>query len=104
MEIDSTDSNFMQYVKYGFSLLKDLRKYYEISSIEIKQKILSSIFPGKLIFEDNKCRTPKVNKVLKLLTSNINELGEIKKGKKSVSEKLYLRASPRGGIRYHHKW
>lgn len=41
--------------------------------------MLGSIFPEKLIFDGNKCRTARPTQLLNLLTMNINELGEIKK-------------------------
>ncbi|MBN2105222.1 recombinase family protein [bacterium] len=95
-EIDLQDTNFMNYVEYDFALLYHLKDYYLQADTITKQKIVSSLFPEKLIYEDKKYRTPKVNEVLSILTNNINELGEIKKGKNPNSENLSLRASPRG--------
>ena len=74
-ELEAKDSNFMQYVNYGFSLLKNLDKYYLKSNIAVKQKIISSIFPEKLIYQDKKYRTTEINEALSLLTNNINRLG-----------------------------
>ena len=96
-ELELHDSNFMKYVKYGFWLLKDLPDYYSQANIEVKHKIISSIFPEKIIFEEKKYRTQKVNEVLTLLTSNINHLGSPKKEKAVISDSLSYMASP-GGI------
>ena len=80
-ELEFEETNFMETVKYSFGLLKDLPEYYYQSPIEVKQKILGSIFPEKLIYENKKYRTTQINKVLPLICENINELGEIKKGR-----------------------
>lgn len=77
------DSNFLKYVGYGLSLLGNLEGYYNQAAIEIKSKIVSSIFPENLIFEEKKYRTPQVNKVLSLITSNIKHLSIHKKQKLS---------------------
>jgi len=103
-EINLQNTNFMKYVDYDFSLLKNLERYYKEADISVKQKMIGSIFPGKLIYEDKKYRTPKINSVLALLTKNINNLGEIKKGQKIKFDNLSHKASPRGHIRYPCKW
>ena len=50
------------------------------SNVEIKQKILSSIFTEKIIFEDLRCRTPKVNEIISLIMLDTNDIQQIKKG------------------------
>ena len=72
-------SNFQKYLDFSFALLANIDRYLDEASLEIKQKMLGSIFPEKLIFEGNKCRTARPTPLLNLLTMNINELGEIKK-------------------------
>ncbi|MFZ5515159.1 MAG: recombinase family protein [Candidatus Zhuqueibacterota bacterium] len=95
-ELEMQDSNYMKYVEYSFSLLGDLEGYYKKADVEVKDKIVSSIFPEKLIYEEKKYRTPKVNEVLSLLTKNINELGEIKNKKAVKNDSFSALASPRG--------
>ena len=68
-------------MSYGFSLLKDLDKYYSNASIGVKQKLIGSIFPEKLIYQDEKYRTSQINEVLSLITNNINHLGGVEKEK-----------------------
>ncbi len=66
------------------------------ANIEIKQKLIRSIFAEKLVFEDKKYRTSQINEVLALLTSKINHLG-IPQNKKAIKKDgLLHRASPRG--------
>ncbi len=79
MRTKFSKSHFQQYLDFGFSLLTDLDRYFDEASLEVKQKMLGSIFPEKLIFDGNKCRTARPTQLLNLLTMNINELGEIKK-------------------------
>ncbi len=96
-ELSMQDSNYLKYIKYSFSLLGDLEGYYKRANVEVKDKLVSSIFPEKLIYEEEKYRTPKVNAVLSLLTNNINELGEIKNKKAVKNDSLFALASP-GGV------
>ena len=91
-EIESTDSNFMQYVNYGFSLLSNLHEHYSKASIGIKQKLIGSIFPDKLIYDRKKYRTTKINKVLSLLTNNNKCLENSKKEKAVISDSLSYQA------------
>jgi site-specific DNA recombinase len=74
-----------------------LESYYKQVATEVKSKIVSWMFPEKLIFEEKKYRTPKVNEVLSLITSNINNLGIPKKQKAAKIDSRHLMASP-GGI------
>ncbi len=96
-ELEAKDSNFMQYVNYGFSLLKNLDKYYSKSNIAVKQKIISSIFPEKLIYQDKKYRTTKINQALSLLTNNINGLG-LTINKKAIISNGSSYKAPRVGL------
>ena len=45
-----------------------------MSSVSTKQKMLSSIFKQKLVFEDEKYRTPILNKGIELISKIINVL------------------------------
>ena len=42
---------FMEYIKYGFSLLSNLNCYYQEAELDLKQKLLGSIFPENWFFE-----------------------------------------------------
>ena len=86
----------MHYVKYGFSLLENLAEYYLKADIAVKRKLIGSIFPEKLVYEDNNYRTTQINEVLSLLTNNINDLGVVEKEKAVQNNGLSYKASPRG--------
>ena len=51
-------------------------------------RLLSSIFPEKLIFEENKCRTPKINEAVRLLLATDKGFNE--KGTKQIFKNLEL--------------
>ncbi len=51
----------------GIDLLSKIDKFYNSSSIEIKRKLLGSIFPEKLFFTKENCRTAKINEAVKLI-------------------------------------
>lgn len=68
-ELTETDDAFGKYMKYGMSLLSNLKGYYEGASLEGKQKFLGSIFPEKLVFEKGKYRTTTPNDFINLLCS-----------------------------------
>ncbi len=67
-ELEQTDSNFVKHCRYGLFLLTHLDLYYEETSTEIKQKLLGSIFPEKLVFENGKYRTTKINEAIALIS------------------------------------
>ncbi len=92
----SVSSEFMNYIDYGFSLLYNLDGYYNEARVDVKQKILSSIFHEKLTFDGKTYRTLKRNEVFELLTSNINNLGAIKQQKVVKIDNLSPLAPPRG--------
>jgi len=67
-------------IKNGVNLLIDAKTVYLKASITDKQKLISSIFPEKLEFSENKCRTFRINDLLLLMLLKNNKLQELKKG------------------------
>ena len=68
-ELSSYKAFINDYIKEGLPLLKNLEKKYITAPIEIKQKIIGSIFPGKLTFNGKNYRTNRLNEVISLMTS-----------------------------------
>jgi len=62
-------------------LLTNLETTYQQRDTATKQHIVSSIFPSKLIFDNKKVRTLKMNRVVSLVCSNDKAFGESKKRK-----------------------
>ncbi len=95
-EIQSTNSQYKVWLSKGVHLLKDLKEHYKKSSIDQKQKLLSSIFPENLFFEENKCRTERINDVLRFILQIDKGLDNKKRGQISNKLKLSSRVeSPR---------
>jgi site-specific DNA recombinase len=63
-ELSEYKSEWEQHLKRGISFLTDIEKTFNLADPIQKREILSSIFPEKLVFEKNKCRTPRLNEVL----------------------------------------
>lgn len=63
----------MEYVTETTHLLWNLLKYYEQSSLSVKQKLIGSIYAvGILIFEESEYRTTELNEAI----VQIHMLGE----------------------------
>jgi site-specific DNA recombinase len=84
-KFENTDSHFSGYLKYGFSLLQNLDKYYSLADLETKEKLLGSIFPNKLIYENGNYRTNGEDNIISLLSENFNEINQSKKGNASTN-------------------
>ena len=77
-----------------------LGNLYKTSNVQIKQKLLSSIFKEKLVFEGDKYRSLKFNKGIELIIININKL-EKAKNKNGRQSFDHLPLSTLGGNRTH---
>ncbi len=55
-------------------------QYFEKATLEIKQKIIGSMFPEKIVFGNNQYRTKRVNEVIGLILMKDNALGAKKMG------------------------
>ena len=65
-----------------------MSNYYKASDTEGKQQLLKTIFPSKLYFHNNKCRTLKMNDFLLEMLLKDNQLDSKKRGQ--ILEKLDL--------------
>jgi site-specific DNA recombinase len=68
--------------------LQNLRFYYKKASIENKQKLIGSIFPEKIMIENNECRTTRENEVIVALRG-FAKVSEGDKKKKSSKMKTF---------------
>lgn len=66
-ELKTSLEGFNTYLEQGLPLISNIHTYYSKVPVQLKQKIVGSIFPGKLIYEDKKYRTTEMNKVFSLL-------------------------------------
>ncbi len=90
-EFETVESGFSEYLKWDFSLLLKLPEYYHMADHMVKQKLVGSIFPEKLTFDSGSYRTKRINRVLTLLSKNVNELQKTKVGKDANPSSLVAR-------------
>ncbi len=95
-EFTMDKTSFQKYMEYGLPFLYNMAEYYRKADLEVKQKIVGSIFPGKLIFSEEKYRTTELNALLALSTLKINGLEEIKNGRNTMKSKSSTKAPPAG--------
>ena len=62
----SIPSAYQKYLNFGLSLMGNLSHYFKVVDVGVKQQIIGSIFPEKLVFEKNKYRTDKINEFFAL--------------------------------------
>ncbi len=95
-ELTFSDTAFEKYSRYGMSFLTHMDLYYEMATLEVKQKILGSIFPQKLVFEDENYRTDGMNSALALILQSSSDLQKQKSGESIFSEKFSADVPRRG--------
>ncbi len=87
-DLEVTDTAFEKYARYGMSLLKDLTWYFQEAEPQAKKKLLGSIFPAKLIFQDGNYRTTALNPALALILQKNRELQNEKAEDIAISENV----------------
>lgn len=68
------EMEFDKYIKGAMRIASNLRGYFEDADCESKQALVGSIFPGRLIYEKNRFRTPKLNTFLALISNKNNKI------------------------------
>lgn len=68
--LNKKNQDFTEQINFCVYLFSNIDKHYKVSNTEVKQKIISSIFPEKLIFENKEYRTTAINEIVKLICSN----------------------------------
>jgi site-specific DNA recombinase len=79
-QIKLQDNNLSNYLNNALTLLRNLPQYYVSASLPLKQKIVGSIYPEKLIFENNAYRTTKVNEAIELICRTTKGYSQKEKG------------------------
>lgn len=67
-ECSAIRSEFDSYLKWGLSLMGNLKQYYQFADVTVKQQIIGSIFTEMMVIEENKVRTTSVNEMVALIT------------------------------------
>ncbi len=63
--------------------ISNLAKLYLVADLDKKQRIAGSIFPEKLFFDGNKCRTQRINEVIRRILMNPSVFSKKKAGQLS---------------------
>lgn len=95
-QLNDYENDTKRFIDYGLHLLKNLGSFFNKASVFTKQKMLSSIFKQKLVFEDKKYRTPILNKGIELISESISIL-QAYENKNERQSYDYLPFSTRGG-------
>ncbi len=74
--LEKFEPEFNTYVTNSTLLISDLVNYYQSNDAETKKQIVGSIFPEKIIFENEQYRTTKTNEIITLLCSVDKGLNE----------------------------
>jgi len=96
LEIKKVTDEMEKHLLNGINLLTNLHETYEAACLQHKYDILSSIFPEKLIFQDGKYRTPRINEVLSILLTVDKASGESEKKRPAKISRSSLLVIPRG--------
>jgi site-specific DNA recombinase len=89
--------DYSGYISKGMPILRNISKYYKDADLEGRQGLIGSIFPEKVIFDENKYRTIEPNPILTLITFTGAGSGGNKKGKSGNNSNSSL-SVPRTGI------
>lgn len=69
-----TQENYNKKMGFSLNLMKDIGGYISQSPVNVRVKVISSIFPEKVQFDGKKYRTTSVNSVFRLICKQTNEL------------------------------
>lgn len=82
------NDGYRMWLKGGINMLSNLKKHYVNSDVVAKQELISSIFPEKIFFDGIKCRTQRINDVLRVILQIDKGLCKEKSGQ--ISKNLEL--------------
>ncbi|PWT71223.1 MAG: hypothetical protein C5B59_18425 [Bacteroidetes bacterium] len=95
-ELSVVETRFDHHLMYGISFLSKITFYFTNAPLEIKHKIIDSIFPGKLIFDGEKYRTGEESTLLSLICSDSITFGQKPNTKAIIADGLSSEAPPAG--------
>jgi site-specific DNA recombinase len=77
-EIKLVDDNLVKYINTVTKGLRKLPVYYSTATLSTKQRIISSMFPEKLVYENKSYRTPAINEAVRLISNPDGVFSELK--------------------------
>ena len=81
LNLNDYQKDLSEYINYGLKLMQNLEIFFKQSDVNIKNKLLSSIFDKKIEFDGKKYRTPKFKEGFGFIYQKISELQVVKKEK-----------------------
>lgn len=97
MRANPNRGNLEPQLNYSINLINNIDSYMRDAPVEVKIKLLGSMFPEKIEFDGKTYRTNSYNKVLDLIYQQTNELrGTEKKSGDSIS--TFSASVPRPGV------
>ncbi len=82
-EIRNVKTGLKRSLEKGVGILSNIGRIYANADLTDKRQIISSIFPENLSFDGEKCRTLRINEVLRLILLIDNEKLKTKSGQSS---------------------
>ena len=67
-ELKLVDDNLINYINTVTKGLRTLPVYYQTASLSTKQRIISSMYPEKLVYENRTYRTPAINEAVRIIS------------------------------------
>jgi len=89
-------TNYDKYLDYGLSFMTHIKTYFVNAPIEVKHKMLDSIFPEKLIFDGKNYRTTEMNSFVSLITSKSKSYDGMETRKAAIADSSSNLAPPLG--------
>ncbi len=95
-ELSQDNKRVISLTQNAITILSNILETYENATVQLKQKIVGSIFGENLIFENGIFRTPQLNQVFTLLSSINGDYVEKEKGQQAFNSLLSPTAVRRG--------
>ncbi len=95
-QTDEANSELEKYLTFGTYFFKNLDRLYYEGDLAIKQQIIGSIFPEKIVFENLRPRTARINSLVRLICSPVADSSRSKKDKTRKNAGLSTMAPPAG--------
>ena len=87
-ELKLVDDNLINYINTVTKGLRTLPVYYQAASLSTKQRIISSIYPEKLVYENRTYRTPAINEAVRIISKPEAAFSGLEKGQVSKNGDL----------------
>ena len=95
-DLSKVDDNLMAYISTATKVLRDLPNYYEKATLSTKQKLIGSMYPEKLVYENKSYRTARINEAARVICNPDGLLEGLKKGQASEIGSLSEQVIPLG--------